>query len=158
MNLHGRVALVLGAIKGIGKGIGLALAQEGVKVAATYFDWEDELDSLQKDLAGFDPDHRIAPEHLIAQIDLREVEKIPELIENVVDRFGSLDILINNIERGGWPVVHGPYIRKQWDLELETTLRAKQWVFEAALPHLKAGGDGVVINFSSRRIHAQAGI
>ena len=56
-----------------------------MKVAATYFDWEDELYSLQKDLAGFDP------EHLIAQINLREVEKIPELIENVVDRFGRLD-------------------------------------------------------------------
>jgi len=67
----------------------------------------------------------------------------------VISRFGRLDILINNIERGGWPVVHGPYVQEQWDLELATTLRAKRWVFDAALPHLKASGDGVVINFSS---------
>jgi len=67
----------------------------------------------------------------------------------VVDRFGRLDILINNIERGGWPVVHGPYAREQWDLEVETTLRAKWWVFDAALPHLKASGNGAVINLSS---------
>ena len=143
MNLEGKVALVLGAIKGIGKSIALALAQEGIKVAATYYDWEEELDCLQKDLAGFEPEHMIVP------INLRDVEKIPGLVQSIIDRFGRLDILINNIERGGWPVVHGPYKKDQWDLELETTLRAKQWVLEAALPHLKANGEGVVINFSS---------
>ena len=63
--------------------------------------------------------------------------------------FGKEDILINNIERGGWPVVHGPYTTDQWDLELTTTLKAKRWVFDAALPHLKASGDGLVINISS---------
>ena len=110
MNWEGKVALVLGAIKGIGKGIALALAQEGVKVAATYFDWEEELDNLQKDLAGFES------EHMIVQINLREVEKIPALVQSVVDRFGRLDISINNIERGGWPVLHGPYKKDQWDL------------------------------------------
>jgi 3-oxoacyl-[acyl-carrier protein] reductase len=143
MKLQGKVALVLGAIKGIGKGITLALAQEGVKVAATYYDWEEELDSLEKGMADFEP------EHMIKQINLREVEKIPAFVQSVIDRFGRLDILINNIERGGWPVVHGTYHQEQWDLELETTLRAKQWVFESALPHLKAGGEEVVINFSS---------
>jgi 3-oxoacyl-[acyl-carrier protein] reductase len=143
MNLDGKVALVLGAIKGIGKGIALALAHEGVKVAVTYYDWEEELDSLQRDLGEVDIEHMIVP------INLRDVEKIPELIQKVIDRFGRLDILINNIERGGWPVVHGPYNRGQWDLELETTLRAKQWILEAAMPHLKASGMGVVINYSS---------
>jgi 3-oxoacyl-[acyl-carrier protein] reductase len=108
MNLEGKVALVLGAIKGIGKGIALALAQEGVKVAATYFDWQEELEILQQDLAGFQPEHMIVP------ADLREVEKIPELVQSIIDRFGRLDIVINNIERGGWPVVHGPYVKKQW--------------------------------------------
>ena len=39
--------------------------------------------------------------------------------------------------------------REHWDLEMETTLRAKQWVFAAALPHLKASGDGAVITLSS---------
>jgi 3-oxoacyl-[acyl-carrier protein] reductase len=78
-----------------------------------------------------------------------ETGAIPGLIDQVVRRFGRLDIVINNIERGGWPLIHGPYVQAQWDLELDTTLRAKQWVFEAALPHLKVSGDGVVINFSS---------
>jgi len=143
MQPNGKVALVLGAIKGIGKGIGLALASQGVKVALNYFDWEEELEGLKQDFAD------TGRPHLIFKTNLLEVEKTAGLIQRVVDHFGRLDILINNIERGGWPVVHGPYRPEQWDLEMETTLRAKRWIFNAALPHLKASGDGVVINLSS---------
>jgi 3-oxoacyl-[acyl-carrier protein] reductase len=143
MELKGKVALVLGAVKGIGKGIGIALAGEGAKVALNYFDWEERLDELKKDVADTGQDH------LIIKTDLLQTENIPGLIQQVVDRFGRLDILINNIERGGWPVVHGPYVSEQWDLEMETTLRAKRWAFDSALPHLKASGDGIVINLSS---------
>lgn len=143
MNLEGKVALVLGAIKGIGKGIGLALAEQGVRLALTHYDWEESLEAMRADFAAS------GAEHLIIRVNLLETEKIQGLIDQVIKRFGRLDILINNIERGGWPVVHGPYIREQWDLEMGTTLRAKWWVFNAALPHLKASGDGAVINFSS---------
>jgi 3-oxoacyl-[acyl-carrier protein] reductase len=141
--IQGKVALVLGAIKGIGKGIGLALANEGVKVALTYFDWEEDLEEMKNDFAKTDT------EHLVIRANLLKTSKIYRLIQKVVDRFGRLDILINNIERGGWPVVHGSYVEKQWDLEMETTLRSKRWVFDAALPILKKSGNGVVINFSS---------
>jgi 3-oxoacyl-[acyl-carrier protein] reductase len=143
MLLDGKVALVLGAIKGIGKAIGLALAEQGVKVALNYYDWEEELENLKSDFAG------TSGQHLIIKTDLLDTEKIKDLVRQVIGRFGRLDILINNIERGGWPVVHGPYVPEQWDLEMETSLRAKRWVFECALPHLKNSGDGVVINFSS---------
>jgi 3-oxoacyl-[acyl-carrier protein] reductase len=143
MELNGKVALVLGAIKGIGKRIGLALAAQGVKVALNYFDWQEELAGMKKEFAD------TGQEHLIVQTNLLDVDKIPPLIQKVADHFGRLDILINNIERGGWPVVHGRYAPEQWDLEMETTLRAKRWVFDAALPHLKASGNGAVINFSS---------
>ena len=143
MELKGKVALVLGAVKGIGKGIGLALAKEGVKIALNYFDWEERLDELKRDAA------ETGQDHLILKTDLLKTKNIPGLIQQVIDRFGHLDILINNIERGGWPVVHGSYTQEQWDLEMETTLRAKRWIFDAALPHLKASGDSVVINLSS---------
>ncbi|MCP4671023.1 MAG: SDR family oxidoreductase, partial [Desulfobacula sp.] len=52
-------------------------------------------------------------------------------------------------ERGGWPTVHGEYIENQWDLEIETTLKAKQWVFTSVFPLLKKSKDAVVINVSS---------
>jgi len=138
-----KVALVLGAVKGIGKGIGLALAQDGVKTALTHFDWPEALDAMQRDFAA------CGQEHLIIKCNLLDTDKIAALIQQVTEHFGRLDILINNIERGGWPVVHGRYNQAQWDLEMATTLRAKQWVSETALPHLKASGDGVIINFSS---------
>jgi len=143
MEIKNKVALVLGAVKGIGKGIGLALAEEGAKVALNYFDWEESLDEMRRDFAKIDQDH------LIVRTNLLDTDKIQGLVNKVMDHFGRLDILINNIERGGWPVVHGPYVQGQWDLEMETTLRAKRWVFESAIPHLKASGDGVVINLSS---------
>lgn len=136
-------ALVLGGIKGIGKAIGLDLLNRGIRVAATWHDWPESLAAMQKDFEGTGTDH------LIERIDLLDTDAVEGLIESVLRRFGRLDILINNIERGGWPVVHGRYTREQWDLEMATTLRAKRWVFDAALPHLKASGDGAVVNISS---------
>jgi len=143
MELKGKVALVLGAIKGIGKGIALALANAGVKVVLNYFDWAEELETLKKDFKD------TGQEHLILRTNLLKTAAIPRMIDKAVERFGRLNILINNIERGGWPAIHGPYNQQQWDLEMETTLRAKRWVFDAALPHLKAAGNSIVINFSS---------
>lgn len=138
-----RVALVLGAVKGIGKGIGLALAEDGCRVAATYYDWEDDIPEMKKDFG------RFGPRCLTVKVDLRDTEAVGPMVREVAGHFGRIDILINNIERGGWPVVHGPYQPDQWDLEMATTLRAKQWVFEAALPYLKQSDDGCVINVSS---------
>ena len=143
MELENRVAIVLGAIKGIGKGIALALANEGVKVVLNYFDWEESLDDLKHDFV------KTGNDHLIVKTNLLKTEEIYGLINKVKDRFGRIDILVNNIERGGWPVVHGQYTQEQWELELATTLMAKRWVFEAALPLLKASGNGIVINLSS---------
>lgn len=143
MELKNKVALVLGAIKGIGKGIGLALADKGVNVALNYFDWEECIDDLKNDF------RNKRNNYLIIKTNLLDTEAIRSLVKKVIDHYGRLDILINNIERGGWPIVHGPYVQEQWDLEFATTLRAKQWIFEAALPHLKRSEEGIVINFSS---------
>lgn len=143
MQLNDKVALVLGSVKGIGKAVGLDLADAGVKVVYTYYDWPESLASLQADAGAS------GREHWIARVNLLDTDAIENLIEEIIQRFGRLDILINNIERGGWPIVHGPYTTEQWDLELATTLRAKQWVFNTALPYLKRSGDGVAINFSS---------
>lgn len=143
MDLSKKVALVLGSIKGIGKAVGLDLASAGATVVYTYHDWPESLDSLRQDAAA------VGREHWIAKVDLLDTRAAEQLVRETVQRFGRLDILINNIERGGWPVVHGKYVPEQWDLELATTLRAKQWVFGAALPHLKASRNGLVVNISS---------
>ncbi len=143
MRIENKVALVLGSVKGLGLAIGLDLAANGAKVVYTWHDWPESLPELERAAAAS------GREHLIVKVDLLDVTAVEKLIHRIIARFGRLDILVNNIERGGWPVVHGAYTRQQWDLELATTLRAKQWVFSCALPHLKSSGAGVVINLSS---------
>ena len=141
--LNGKVALVLGAVKGIGRGIGLALARQGVRLALTRHDWPESFSEMESAFG------QTGVDHVVFDVNLLEISSINRLMEGIRERFGRLDILINNIERGGWPVVHGPYVPEQWDLEMATTLRAKRWVFDGALPLLKKSQDAVVINFSS---------
>lgn len=143
MPMKGKVALVLGAVKGIGKGIGLALARKGACLVLTRHDWEDAYASMEEDFAAIGPDHDII------QADLRIPGQIESLAGFIREKYGRLDILINNIERGGWPTVHGVYTEDQWDLEIETTLKAKRWVFESMFPLLRESKDAVVINLSS---------
>jgi 3-oxoacyl-[acyl-carrier protein] reductase len=147
MEINGKTALVLGASKGVGKAISLALAKAGATVIATYFGSFDESTMLQKELA------HLGADHLVIQVDLRDLNEVKNLLQQVQDKYGALHILINNIERGGMPVVHGSYDleanKEQWDLEMETTLKAKWQVAHHALPLIKKSGDGIIINLSS---------
>ena len=126
MNTNKKVAVVLGAISGIGYSIALDLLQQGIRVACSWHDWPERLAAMENGFA------ETGTDYWIERIDLTDTVAIGHWVSGVVSRFGRMDFLINNIERGGWPVVHGRYTLEQWDLELATTLRAKQWVFEAA--------------------------
>jgi 3-oxoacyl-[acyl-carrier protein] reductase len=106
-------------------------------------DWEDSFETMEK---GF-LDSKA--EFMILTADLRNIKEIEMLALHIEKKYGRLDILINNIERGGWPTVHGEYTEDQWDLEIETTLKAKQWVFTCVFPLLKRAREAVVINISS---------
>lgn len=141
MKVQGKVALVLGAVKGIGKGIGLDLARQGARLVLTRHDWEDAFDTMERDFSGAG--------HDILTADLRRPEDVGAVAEFIRDKYGCLDILVNNIERGGWPTVHGAYVEEQWDLEINTTLKAKRWVFDAVFPLLQKPEEAVVINLSS---------
>ncbi len=143
MKLQGKTALVLGGAKGIGKAIGLALAKAGATVVLTHFDWPEEAAVMQEELAALGSDH------LAIKIDLREPTAIQNLFSTIQARYGALHILINNIERGGMPIVHGPYTPEQWELEMATTLRAKWWVMRSALPLLQESAEAAVITLSS---------
>ncbi|OGR10192.1 MAG: 3-oxoacyl-ACP reductase [Desulfobacterales bacterium RIFOXYA12_FULL_46_15] len=143
MRIKGKVALVLGAVKGIGKEIGLALAAEGAKLALTRYDWTDDFCKMEEDFK------KTGTEHTIFTVDLRNNRDIHRLTAEIEEKYGCVDIFINNIERGGWPSVHGEYNEDQWDLEIETTLKAKRWVFASVFPLLKKADEAVVINISS---------
>ena len=143
MEIKGATALVLGATRGIGRAIALALAREGARLIVPYFDWPEDTRTTIDQLASLPGDH------LTVRTDLRDPVQIKELFNLIKQQGGRLNILINNIERGGMPVVHGPYTPEQWDLEMNTTLKAKWWVFQEALPLLKSSGQGAAINISS---------
>lgn len=143
MPLTGKTALVTGSVRGIGQAIALELASHGASLALTRFDWPEDFSEMEEDF------RKTGTPFRIFDIDLRNTEAIRAMVREIEKHFGGLHILVNNIERGGMPVVHGPYTEEQWDLEQETTLRAKQWLGEACLPLLKASGDGALINISS---------
>ena len=143
MQIKGKRALVLGASRGIGRAIALDLAKRGARLTVTYFDWPESSREMKQELAGLGSDH------LAVKTDLRRPDEIRRLMERIERRYGGLDILINNIERGGMPVVHGPYTASQWDLEQETTLKAKWWTVHHAMPLLKQAPEAVIITLSS---------
>lgn len=143
MRIAGRTALLLGATRGIGRHSALALAEAGARLVLPYYDWPEASREMLDECAARGIDH------LAVQVDLRRSEEIDRLFDAIETTYGGLDILINNIERGGMPVVHGPYTSEQWDLEMETTLKAKWFVVNRALPLLKASGDGAIIVLSS---------
>ncbi len=143
MDISDRVALVPGAIRGIGLSIAIGLAQKGVKLVLPYYDWLDELEGMKESLDEVHADYIAMP------ADLTKEEDVQRVVGRAREHFGRLDILINNIERGGWPLVHGPYVPEQWDLEFKTTVNAKHFLFNHALPLLKSSDEGAVVNITS---------
>lgn len=148
MNISGKTALVLGASRGIGFAIAEAIDKKGGNLVLPWHDdWPEDAASM---CAHF---NRQNGNHLTLQADVRQVEDVERIARQIEQRFGSLDILVNNIERGGMPVIHGAYHRpvnsEQWQLEMETTLHAKWKAFELCLPLLKKSQDAAVINISS---------
>jgi len=148
MEINGKVALVLGATRGVGLEIARVLTQKGARLILPYHtDWPEAAEKMQKEFAGYDETH------FAVRTDLRDAVQVKSLVEEIRARFGALHILVNNIERGGMPVVHGSYERAvnkgQWDLEMDTTLKAKWLVGHNALPLMKKSGEGVIINISS---------
>jgi len=148
MEIKGKVALVLGGSRGIGRAVARALADAGAILVMPYHnDWPQDAEDMKDELARRDE------RHLAIEIDLRDKNQVQKLMARVRDTFGAPHILINNIERGGMPVVHGSYDlevnKEQWALEMDTTVKAKWQVVHQALPLMKTSRQGVIINMTS---------
>jgi len=139
--LAGKIALVTGAAKRIGRSIALALAENGAEVAITYLGSQLEAERTVRDLAGCDVDA------LAVRCDLRDPVAIEEAVVAVVEEFGRLDILVNNAG-----VFESAALQEitvdQWDTMFATNTRAPFLMARAAYPHLRAAS-GRIINIGS---------
>jgi 3-oxoacyl-[acyl-carrier protein] reductase/pteridine reductase len=139
--LQDRVAFITGAAKRIGKGIALALAEEGAHVSITYRDSADEAQQTVRELEFFGV--RAAAIHA----SLREPQSIQSAVAQAAADFGRLDILINNAGRFETEVLEKISV-EQWNAMFETNTRGPFLAAQAAHPHLKAAR-GRIINIGS---------
>jgi len=147
MKITGKTALVAGGTRGIGLTIARKLAGKGARLIIPWYDWPEDAQAMQDEFTSLNQ------EHIFHKTDLRNPDEVRQLARILEDTCFGLDILVNNIERGGMPIVHGSYDREinqdQWRLEMDTTLLAKKILFENCLPFLRRAEEAVVINISS---------
>ena len=88
--LEGKVAVITGATRGIGKGIALKFAAQGANVAFTYVSSPEKAKEVEKELSAFNI------KAIGYQSNAGDFNQAQELIENIVAEFGQIDVLINN--------------------------------------------------------------
>lgn len=140
-SLQGRVVLVTGAAKRIGRILALALAKAGANVAITYRDSEAEAQSTVAELQAF------GVEVFAVRCDVRDPQCVEDAVAAVVKRFGKLDILVNNAGVFETAVLEQISVA-QWDAMFETNTRGPFLMAKAAHPHLKTAR-GRIINIGS---------
>jgi len=139
--LEGRVALVTGAAKRIGRALALALAEAGASVAITFRDSEDEARQT------FDDIEKLGVQAAAFRAELRDPVQIRATVEATIARFSRLDILVNNAGRYETAALETLTV-EQWDAMFETNTRAPFLAAQAAYPHLRASR-GRIINIGS---------
>ena len=144
-DLKGRVALVTGASRGIGKALALRLAECGADVAilAKSEESTEKLPGSIHETA--DAVRALGRRALAAAVDVRNDEAIRLAIERTISEFGRLDILLNNAG-AIWlkPVLETP--PKRFDLLMSVNVRAAYVASYYALPHMKKQGWGHIVN------------
>jgi citronellol/citronellal dehydrogenase len=148
-DLHGRVAVVTGASRGIGKALALRLAREGaaVVVAAKSEQSTERLPGSIHETAG---EIRAAGGRSLAvATDVRDEDAIRNMIEHATSEFGRLDILVNNAG-AIWtqPILQTP--PKRFDLMMDVNTRAAYVACYYALPHMVKQQWGHVLNMCPR--------
>jgi citronellol/citronellal dehydrogenase len=144
---HGRVAIITGASRGIGKDVALRLAREGAKVVVAA-----KSDVEGPKLTGTIHDtvreiEEAGGEAMAVRVDVREEAQIEAMIARTIERFGKLDILFNNAGAIYLASV-ADTPTKRFDLMWQVNVRAAFLTAHHALPHMVANGWGHILNFS----------
>ena len=147
INNH-RVALIPGAGRPVGRAIAHAFGQAGIHLVLPLIDdWPESNTEMVNQFTD------CGYTFINPRCDLTKADEVKKLLSLIQADFGRLDFLVNNIERGGMPIVHGSYDQQvnkdQWQLEFDTTLKAKWELFQRAKPLILSDGGGSVTNISS---------
>ncbi len=137
---EGRVALVTGGTKGIGLAAVKELLGAGFQVAFSARSGTD-VDRVAADLAA-------QGEVLGIPADVRDPEACESMVRQTVDRFGGLDVLINNAGVGIFAPLHEMSI-EDWHAQIDTNLNGVFYLSRASVPHLKNSTDAWIINIGS---------
>ena len=146
LELKDKVAIVGGASKGLGRACAQVLAAEGAKVALCSRSQAD-LDKAAQEIRD-----TTGREVLAFAGDLDRHDTIRSLIAATVERFGRLDIMVNN--SGGPPLARAHNAtEEQWAIALERSLLFFARMSREALPHLKRQGSGRIINILASTVY-----
>jgi 3-oxoacyl-[acyl-carrier protein] reductase/pteridine reductase len=140
--LAGRVALVTGAAKRIGRSVALRLATEGADVVVNYRTSKGEADEVVAQIAA------MGRRAVAVKADVAKREDVIALFAAVQKEFGRLDILVNNAGMF-FPAKFEELTEEQWDRILDTNLKSQFLCSQAAAPMLRRSGHGRIINFAS---------
>ncbi|WP_312108522.1 SDR family oxidoreductase [Brevibacillus reuszeri] len=142
LQLQGKTAIVLASSKGLGKATAFCLAQEGANVTICGRD-EEALASVRTEI-----EQATGRAPLAVKIDVTKEEDIKRVVEETVNHFGTVHILINN---SGGPAV-GKFDQltdEQWISAFQLNLLSYVRAIRAVLPHMRANQFGRIINFAS---------
>lgn len=140
MRLKDKAVIITGGAGGIGSGMAKAMAKEGAKVAIVDLN-EEQGNAVLNEL------QEISPDSMFIKADLTEREKLHEIVDAVVEKYGKLDVLVNNAHASR-QVNFEDTTQADMDFSFDTGFYPTFYLMQSAFPHLKAS-KGSVINFAS---------
>lgn len=140
MRLKDKAVIITGGAGGIGSGMARAMTKEGAKVAIVDLN-EEEGNAVAAEL------QEISPDSIFIKADLTERERLHEIVDTVVEKYGKLDVLINNAHASR-QVNFEDTTQKDMDFSFNTGFYPTFYLMQSAFPHLKES-KGSVINFAS---------
>jgi len=142
MLLEGKVALVTGGSRGLGKAICLAYAREGAAVV-TCATTSSSLAQVEQELS------RLTPSYLALRADLSQCEDVKRLVDEAVTRFKRIDILVNNASVLGPRVDLVDYPDEEWEKVIDVNLHGVFLLSKRVARTMIKQGSGSIINVSS---------
>ena len=143
VQLTGKVAIITGGSSGIGLAVASAFLGRGARVMVGARD-AARLERATQALGGGDGAGEIDG----ATVDVREPDQVEAFVAKTVERFGGLDILINNAGVGGFSAIADLSL-DAWRSVIDTNLSGVFHCCRAAIPHLRRRGGGFIVNISS---------